>query len=265
MQNKALVDYIKEKIGLGYNMEVIRSALLKWGYPRNTVTDSINYILNNIKIKNYEKSDLKINKQPSNPTLLTNIFELFFKPNKFFTEIELERSFSFFLKIFIFSFSIQLFLALIINLFLKRELRVITALLLTNITTLLLSALTTLFILFIIVLFIYLIHKYVLKILPNFKKLFSIGLYALTPFVLFNSLSFLSFYPKMILFNITIGFFSINLIFVWSLLLLALGISKLENISLNTSLIIVFVPAVILVALFIFLLFDAITVSGIFF
>ena len=263
MQNKALVDYIKEKIGLGYNMEVIRSALLKWGCPPNTITDSINY-LNNIKIKNYEKNNLKINKQPSKPTLLTNIFELFFKPNKFFAEIELERSFSFFLKIFILSFSIQLFLTLIINLFLKRELRVITALLLTNITTLLLSALTTLFILFIIILFIYLIHKCILKIFPNFKKLFFIGLYSLTPLVVINSLSFLSFYPKMLLFNIAIGFFSINLIFVWSLLLLAIGISKLENISLNTSLIVVFAPTLVLVVAFIILLFDAITVSGIF-
>ena len=74
MTNKQLVDYIREKVGAGYNVDTIRRVLYKWGYNINDIDEAI-YSL-------YQKQE-KPEKGGEHTHKEHNLLELFFEPVRF--------------------------------------------------------------------------------------------------------------------------------------------------------------------------------------
>lgn len=256
MINKNLADYIKEKLAMGYDINTIRSALFKWGYNLNDVDQTI-HSLYYPEYYPREQEKPKTKKEH-------NLLNFFFKPNNFFDNqknYSLKKAMKYFLFSFLILFLTQPTIIFFKNLFENKNIDYI----LTSILTRILGALFFLLsiaLFFIVLLGIYFIlFKYWLKLDISFSLLLTILLFSLVPYILINSINNLALYNIITLFNVSIGFFNINIFLLLSLTLFSLGLSKNQSIEFKKSLFYTFVPFILLTAFIILIFHDVVKIN----
>ena len=248
MFNKNLASYIQGKLSTGYNINAIRGALYRWGYNPIDVDQTIQSIYSSKK-----SESLAIKKE-------NKLIELLFKPGNFFEDpisYDLKKSMHYFLNSFLVVLLIQSLIPFLLGFLSNKPINLILASLLTNLSALVLFVVSLSFV-FVILLFVYFfLSKHILKLDIKISLFFPLLFFSLLPYIVVNSVGNTFLYNLISVFNLSFGFFSVNIFLLWSLLLFSLGLSKTIGISFKKGAALVFVPFFLFLSILILLFYNA--------
>ena len=88
----------------------------------------------------------------------------------------------------------------------------------------------------------------------GFLETYKATVYGFTPYFIIQALSKLPFYDDLLIVNIYLGSFQLNIFSIWALTLVAIGLSKLHEIEFSKGLAIVYIPVIVglLIAILLF-------------
>jgi len=252
-----LVDYIEKKKASGYSITSIRSALVRWGYDKKTIEKSISSVLSSEQKKQGTHKDI---------SFFSKIFFILLMPRRFFTFIAKERSYktpTFFLfKLLAFVFGLQLVTELVKSMF-DFGIVMYGGVLLTVFILFIISICVFSLLFLLIAIILYSVIKYVEGI-SDYYDVYKVIIYSMAPYVLIFSLSRLPFYNALLLFDVSFGIFHLNIFFIWSLLLVSLGMYHLQAIPLKKSILIICFPIIIIGVVFVLLFPGVLQFSSVF-
>jgi len=254
MVDDRLLNYIKEKQKSGYSDDVIKQALLKFGYS------------NQILATFFQKKENIQPKQPINeqPNFLNKTFYIFSKPFKLFEIIKEEskkQTITYFITLISIIFTIIL-LTELYTLFIKQTdylIYILTVILMTLLFIVVFVTISTGFAF---------LYKLLLKSFGTvsfFKDNLKIVAYSLIPYFLIISFIQSPIYKWLLVIDVSFGFISLNPYLIFSFFILSKGIEKYYNISRKKALLFAYVPLIMLILVLFSIFFNALTFKGWFF
>jgi len=262
MLNTNLERYIKENLSKGYDINTLRSTLVKWGYNINDIDPIITKLIKSKKPQQPQETE------PQSPKKENNFLNIFLRPTTFF---ENPNNYSFKKSLKYLSYSVLVFfltnpsIPFLIGLFKKNSIALLLATILTNTLSNFLFLLSLSIFCILLVTLLFLSFKYLVKTELSFNSLLTILLFSLTPYILINSINNLNLYPLISLTSVSIGFLNINAFFVWSLFIFSLGASKKSGIDFKKNFVFVFVPFLVLMAILIVVFLSAVKLNFLWF
>lgn len=87
----------------------------------------------------------------------------------------------------------------------------------------------------------------IFRIKNPFSETFKAVIYGVTPYVIVDTFNQFPFYDKLLIAYVNLGMLRINIFSIWAFILIALGLSKLQEIKFSKALLVVIIPAIIYV------------------
>jgi len=256
MLNKNLVDYVRGKIAVGYSSNVVRRALLEWGYNTNDVDQAI-----------ASSGGVEL-KEPTKPEKEHDFLNLLFKPTNFFGDQvnnDLRKALKYFFFCFLFFFLVQLISVSLVGVLGGEGFDYVLASALTTISVAFFFLISLLLFFGLLLFVYYILFKYIFKIGAGFSLLLTLFLFGLSPYILVGSINSFLVYKIISIFNFSIGFIIFDVFILWAFFLFSLGLSENLGLSLKKSIIYTFVPALLFIGVILFVFKGALQVSFLWF
>ncbi len=290
MVNPQLVEYIKYMKSQGQSMDQLRSSLVKQGHPEQEVDEAINqthqyqqHPAQQVSPQQTDQHMQQASQQQTNQNIqqaqrpqhtpgttmgfFKKIKTVLLKPKDFFDAIKSEEGMIAPLK-YIILFAVIIFaIQLTLQVVLSVASMGFNLLLLIPLLLILIAAPIAILmsILLVVVLAgIYHIIGKLFKFKNRFEETFKATAYGFTPVLIVMSFAMLPYYSKMLIFNITLGSIELNIFSIWAYGLVALGISKLQEVDFKKALVVVVIPIIVNILLSV-VIWKTVVYSGLFF
>ena len=254
MQTNKLKDYIEKSVAKGYSVEIIKKYLLKWGYNPEDVDNAIT------KAGGVGVVDVDKGEKPALSWFFHGFCGFFVNSENY----DIKKALRYVLYSFLVLFVVGLFAGVLGGFLGGGGLNRALALILANLSVDFLFAFAVFLFAVVFVSLYFFLFNFIFKIKIGFYSIFGVFLFSFVPYVLINSIRGSLVYNLITVYNVSIGFFDVNIFLLLLFFLFFKGISVKLGLDVKKGLIYTFVPFFTVMAILFVVFYDILQINFLF-